>query len=186
MTEIDETIGKVENLYRSLTGQEAPELKAPFAPIPAERDPVEHVQEQIERLNQILGVATGQPTAQPQAWTPLVSLWESPEELLLSVDLPGVNRQGLEVSIQGTPQGNVIIVTGRRGPPQAGGATTNGNKLVLLRAEHPIGILRRVIPLPLNVKTDQIASTFQDGVLTIRAPRQQQTTPINARNIPIT
>jgi len=184
MTEIDDTIGKVENLYQSLTGREAPELKAPFAPIPAERDPVEHVQEQIERLNQILGAASGQPSVQPQAWTPLVSLWESPEEILLSIDLPGVSRQGLEVSIHGSPQGNVIIVTGRRGPP--GGANNNNSKLVLLRAEHPIGVLRRVIPLPLNVKTEQISSTFQDGVLTIRAPRQEQSTAINSRTIPIT
>jgi len=182
MIEIDDTIGKVENLYRSLTGQEAPELKAAFAPIPAERDPVEHVQEQIEKLNQLLGAASGQPNAQPQGWTPLVSVWEQGDELLLSIDLPGVNRQGLEVNLQGTPQGNVIIVAGRRSAPKA---TTGGAKLVPLRVEHAIGVLRRVIPLPLNVKAEQITSTFQDGVLTIRIPRQPQATTSNARSIPV-
>ncbi|WP_394837334.1 Hsp20/alpha crystallin family protein [Pendulispora rubella] len=186
MTEIEDTIGKVENLYRSLTGQEAPELKAPFAPIPAERDPVEHVQEQMERLNHLLGTASGQPTAQqqqqPQGWTPLLSLWETNEELLLAIDLPGVNRQGVEVNIQGTPQGSVLIVTGRRQPP----TTNNGGKLVPLRVEHPIGVLRRVIPLPLTAKTEQITSTLQDGVLLVRIPRQPQATASNARPIPIT
>jgi len=183
MIEIDDTIGKVENLYRSLTGQEAPELKAPFAPIPAERDPVDHVQEQMERLNQLLGTASGQPNAQqPQGWTPVVSVWETNEELLLSIDLPGVNRQAIEVNIQGTPQGNVLIVTGRRQPP----TTSNGSKLVALRVEHAIGVLRRVIPLPLTAKTEQITSTLQDGVLLVRIPRQAQATQSNARPIPIT
>jgi len=181
MTEIEDTIGKVENLYRSLTGQEAPELKAPFAPIPAERDPVEHVQEQIERLNQLLGQASGQESTRTQAWVPAVSLWESTDEILVSIDLPGVNRQGLEVSVQGSAQGNAIILTGRRGPP----GQANGTKLLLLRAEHPIGVVRRVIPLPFNVRTEQMTATLQDGVLTVRVPRQPQATASSARTIPI-
>jgi HSP20 family protein len=183
MTEIDDTIGKVENLYRSLTGQEAPELKAPFAPIPAERDPVEHVQEQMERLNQLLGAASGQPNTQPQSWQPVLSLWETSEELLLSIDLPGVTRQNIEVNIQATPQANVLIVTGRRVAPTT---TNNGGKLAPLRVEHPIGVLRRVIPLPLTAKTEQITSTLQDGVLLVRIPRQPQPTASSPRSIPIT
>ncbi len=178
MTEIDDTIVKVESLYRSLTGHEAPEITKPHAPIPAESDPIQHVQEQMDRLTLLLStpsVPSSSINAQPQAWVPAVNLWETQEELLVHVDLPGIKRQNLELNTQG----NVLIISGRRTPPEQ-----NGSKLSLLRAETPTGLFRRAIPLPGTVRTEQATATLVDGVLTVRIPReaQQQQQP---RAVPI-
>ncbi|HWL84830.1 MAG TPA: Hsp20/alpha crystallin family protein [Polyangiaceae bacterium] len=180
MTEaIDDTIVKVESLYRSLTGREVPELKNPHAPIPAESDPIEHVQEAMDRLAQLLadGGTSQRPNANPAAqnWIPTLSLWESAEEVLVAIDLPGVKRQGLELTVQG----NLLMVSGRRTPAEA-----NGTKFSLVRAENATGTFRRAIPLPGQMKTEQATATLQEGVLTVRIPREvvTQTAP---RPVPI-
>ena len=48
MVEIEEAIGQVENLYRTVTGRELPQQDT--VPIPPERDPADYVNEQVERL----------------------------------------------------------------------------------------------------------------------------------------
>ncbi len=45
-TEIEQTIGRMEQLYQALTGSTLPRTAAPNAPIPAEKDPAEHVDRQ--------------------------------------------------------------------------------------------------------------------------------------------
>jgi HSP20 family protein len=158
MTDFDDAIGKVETLYRTLTGHEPPNSEATYAPIPAERDPALHVQEQMERLTRLLG-GTGRQAFTAQ-WAPPVSLWESRDELLICVDLPAVPRDQLEVGLQG----NNLVVSGRRTPP-------GGEELRLVRAEHGIGPFRRVIPLPVTARTEQMNAWLKDGVLSIRIPR---------------
>ena len=167
---------KVENLYRAVTGRDVPESKAPHAPIPAERDPVEHVQEQMDRLTQLLST-TGSPSVVQSTWIPPMSVWESPEETLVCLDLPGVTRQGLEVNVQA----NVIVVTGRRQPPQATGPT----KLELRRAEQPMGVFRRMVPMPPQARPEQMTAALSDGALTLRIPRDPQATQ-SVRNVPVT
>lgn len=46
---IDESIARVERLYTTITGRRPPQQHG-MAPIPPERDPFVHVEEQLERL----------------------------------------------------------------------------------------------------------------------------------------
>src|SRR5512142_2958619 len=54
-TGLDETIGRVEHLYRAVTGRDAPPSESVYSPIPVERDPAEYVEEQMTRLLDLLG-----------------------------------------------------------------------------------------------------------------------------------
>src|SRR5215813_1371102 len=47
---IDDAIGQLETVYRAVTGKEAPAADQTYAPIPAEKDPTRHVEEQMTRL----------------------------------------------------------------------------------------------------------------------------------------
>jgi HSP20 family protein len=170
MNEIDDAIGKVETLYRTLTGREAPQVDVPYAPIPAEHDPAQHVQEHMDLLVRLLGGPAREPALATAIWTPTMSVWEGPNELLLCIDLPGVTRDQLEVGLQES----LVVVTGRRIPPDA---TTDASRLRPRSTEQAFGTFRRVIPLPPTVQRDQMTAWLKDGVLWLRIPNELSIPP---------
>ena len=171
---IDTAIEQVERLYRSVTGRDAPPVsEQPYATIPPEKVPEEHVQEQVDRLVETLAsFSTG---GRPQAeWKPPIALWEGREELVIAVDLPGTSR-------------NDVHVTMDRGMLQIHGSrplhrTQNGDGRDLKYVEHPYGKFRRAIPIPLSSRVDQLQANMRDGVLEIRIPKRD---PVEPRNIPV-
>ena len=171
MSEIESAIDRVENLFRAVTGKDAPVTETAYAPIPPEKDPSQHVQEQMERLFQLLG---GQPAAGTAAWAPPIAVWESPTEVLIFADVPGTARDRIELTVQA----NALIISGNRPAPIA-----NGHRLRF--GERAIGEFRRVIPLPLGLKTAELTARLRDGVLEIILPRDASAGVINPRPVPI-
>jgi HSP20 family protein len=168
---IEETIARVDHLYRTVTGREPPSSEVPYAPIPPERDAQQHVEEQLHRLMTVLG---GNPEpALTTTWTPPVSAWEGKKEIVLCVELPGVPREAIEVAVTQ----NLLQVAGHRTAP-----VTTGGEVALRAMERPVGPFRRVIALPLDAQTEQMSAQSKDGVLEIRVPRkangQAQTIPV--------
>ena len=172
---IDETIGQIERLYRTLTGREAPPGgEQPYAAIPPERAPEEHVGEQLDRLVESLGELSGRRSALAP-WTPPVSVWETPKEVLILVDLPGVTREAVKLHVT---QG-MLEVTGERVARPA--SATDSAKLVYL--EHGKGTFRRVMPLPPGVAVDELQAQMKDGVLEVRMPRAAAAS--SAKTVPV-
>jgi HSP20 family protein len=165
MNEIDDAIGKVEILYRTLTGRDAPPADVPYAPIPAEQDPAIYVQEQMDRLMRLVGAAPEAPSPATAMWTPAMSVWEGPTESLVCVDLPGVSRDQLEVGLQGS----LLIVSGRRATPDVLPETS---RFRARSTEQAFGVFRRVIPLPPTAQRDHMTAWLKDGVLWLRIPNE--------------
>lgn len=165
MLEIDEAIGHVENLYTAVTGQPVPKRDTPYAPIPPEVDPAAHVRLEVERLIAALqGIRPPQATAPsiPQPWTPAVSLFESPNDVLVCVDLPGVSREGMSVTIDH----GVLVIEGQRALNQR-----REGEPPRVVAEQPFGPFRRTVLLPSGLKTSDLNAQLKDGVLEVRIPR---------------
>ena len=162
--EIDTTIASVERLYRAVSGRTANGVET--APIPPEKDVAKHVDEQVDKL---LGALTKVPArAAPvaprpvvPAWAPPVSIFSRKDEVIITVDLPGVSRD--DVTVTATPL--AVAVSGRR-PIPFNEAETRVN-----RAESPLGAFRREIPLPPDVSVTELTASLKDGVLELRAPR---------------
>lgn len=131
----------------------------------------------MDRLTQLLATTGGPSAAVQSTWVPALSVWESPEETMMCLDLPGVTRQSLEVNVQAS----VIVVTGRRQPP----TTTGASKLELRRTEQPLGLFRRIVPMPPHARPEQVTAALSDGTLTLRIPRDPQTTA-SVRSVPVT
>jgi HSP20 family molecular chaperone IbpA len=164
MRELDEAIHRVEDLYRSLTGHDAPATEAPYAPIPPERDPVEFVDAQLERLLRALpGTAPARPVA---SFAPPMTVAQSGDELAISVDLPGVARESVEVSITQ----NLLLIAGERALQQRAGAVESWR---VHASERPLGRFRRALALPPGALVDQLSAEMKDGVLEIRVPCPQ-------------
>jgi HSP20 family protein len=160
---IDNAIDQVERLFRSVTGRDTPPVgDQPYAAIPPEKNPEEHVQEQIDRLMEKLSELSGSPGV-GSAWSPPVSLWEGKDEVVITVDIPGVPREAVQVTVN---RGLIEIAGARqvRAPEEDPGST-------LKYLEHPFGKFRRTLPLPLGAHTEGLEARVKDGVLEIWIPR---------------
>jgi HSP20 family protein len=164
---IDESIGRLEHLYRTVTGREAPSGEATYAPIPAEKDPTQHVEKQLDRLLKLLNPIELDRQLGP-AWNPPVSVWDNDSEILINVDLPGVARDQVGI----VTHGKLLTITGSRRAP-------DGADFRLRSAECAIGPFRRSILLASITRAVEPKAEMKDGVLEIRIPKEpaQVTTP---------
>jgi HSP20 family protein len=158
--ELDDAIGQVSQLYRTLTGREMPTSDAPYAPIPAEKDPVQHVQEQMDRLLGLLNGPSPNSNGGTTPWAPPITIYESATEIIVAMDVPGATRDRVDVHLEG----GMLVVSGQRVPQLADGQS-------LRHAEVRFGAFRRVVPLPPGLVTIDMTARIDSGVLEVRIPR---------------
>jgi HSP20 family protein len=97
-------------------------------------------------------------------WTPAVDLLESPTEVQVDVDLPGIDPVLVEVSLTG----NMLTVQGpkRTHIPPPGG--------VVHLSERMQGPFQRSIPMPTPVIADSVSAELKNGVLQIRLMKSEK------------
>jgi HSP20 family protein len=103
-----------------------------------------------------------------RTWVPRVDIREGADGLTLLVDLPGLGKD--EVTI--TLENNVLTVAGER--KFVADETANET---YHRLERPYGAFTRSFTLGPTVRTDKVEATFQDGVLSIQLPKQEESKP---------
>jgi HSP20 family protein len=156
---LEQTIERVEKLYSALTGARPPQANGPHAPIPPETDPVRHVEHQIERL--VRSLATIEATsARPPTWVPRLSMWEADAAIAITIDVPGVQRDQIEI----TADDRTLMVRGYR--------RTQWDDLrpAWLDVETPAGAFARLVVLPARIDPEKVTVALRDGVLAISAP----------------
>jgi HSP20 family protein len=136
--------------------------------------PIHALQDELHRLiDRYRGHVPGMGHAAPGTWSPAVDLYETPEEIGLWVDLPGVEPSAVEVSITG----QTLTLRGER-PAEPTGTSARGRH----RAERPAGPFLREIELGADVDPDAARAEASLGVLHIRLPKVQAERP---KTIPI-
>ena len=94
-------------------------------------------------------------------WTPAADVYNREGEYLIAVDLPGVSREGLDISLSD----DRLFIRGERPPDAEAGE----------RTERPVGrFLRKFGPLPPTVDQKSISAEYRDGVLRLRLPKRKQ------------
>jgi HSP20 family protein len=96
---------------------------------------------------------------------PMVNIFETKDGYALEAEMPGVNKGGLEITLEG----NGITILGRRAAE-----TVNGE--FLLR-ERSAADYRRVFELDPAIDTGKISATMEQGVLTLALPKSEQVKP---------
>ena len=102
-------------------------------------------------------------------WIPATDVYESEDEYTLALDLPGITREGLDVSLD---EGRLTI-RGERAPAPEG--------VVARRAERPAGRFARSFTLPEAVDRQSISADYKDGVLRLRLPKRKEQPPQRVR-----
>ena len=107
-----------------------------------------------------------------QAWAPAVDISERPDAYLVTVELPGVGTEDLEITFQ---DGLLTIQGERHFAHDSAGEKVH-------RVERRYGAFRRSITLPSHVQPDKIEASAQDGVLLILVPKAEE---VHAKRIPV-
>jgi HSP20 family protein len=171
MINVDAALSDVARIYRSITGRELPRSPAPVAPIPPERDPRRVAQDALEQLAGLLQRHAPPGNELPRTM-PLVDCWESPDELCLVIDLPGVERSSVQVRLEG----GALLVSGRRERHAPEGARPAA-------LERPLGVYERRILLPHGITAEPLSASLSEGVLRLRLSRKQG--PLSTRSISV-
>lgn len=97
-------------------------------------------------------------------WTPRVDVREEQERYLVEVDLPGMNRENVEV----TMDNDVLTISGERK------FESEKEDEKVYRRERFCGKFTRSMTFPGDVDFEKIEAAFKDGVLRIEIPKSEQ------------
>jgi len=99
-----------------------------------------------------------------KAFSPRVDIFETPSELLLFADLPGVSPQDIDLRYE---RGELHL-RGKVAPPQP-------RPLVL--EEFETGEFQRVFQIHESIDATKIEAEHKNGVLTVHLPKQESVKP---------
>ena len=97
---------------------------------------------------------------------PAIDVYEKDNEVVVKAQLPGCKKEDIEVTIQD----NVLTIKAER--KQEEEVEDEG----YYRREISYGTIVRTVPLPVPVDEEKVTAKFEDGVLTIRAPKLEEAT----------
>lgn len=100
-------------------------------------------------------------------WTPRMDLTENDGTYTVRMDLPGLTKKDIEVTLQD----NRLVVSGERKEE----TTEEGEGY--RRQERHVGSFYRSCVFPLPVNDDDVDATFASGVLTVRVRKTEEVQP---------
>lgn len=109
--------------------------------------------------------STNNQAVREQYVAPEVNIYETKEGYVLQAEMPSVNRQGLEITLEG----NEITLVGRR--------TVEPAKGEALFRERGVADFRRVFELDPAIDTAKISASMEQGVLTLTLPKSERVKP---------
>ena len=122
------------------------------------------------RMSRLMGDVAGSVIGTP---FPPVNVWADDDHAVVSVEVPGVPSEDLDISVEN----DVLTVRGSRTPE----SLEEGERY--RRHERGHGVFARRVALPFAVEADQVKADYEHGVLRIELPRAEASKP---RKIEIT
>ncbi|MEE9219135.1 MAG: Hsp20/alpha crystallin family protein [Acidobacteriota bacterium] len=131
----------------------------------AKLDPYRELAIIKERMNRLFESAMGRTEFGSEgggvSWTPRADIYETDNEIIVNVEIPGVPRDAFEVRMAD----NTLILEGKR-PPEKG-----LKEEAYHRVECSCGPFVRRFSLPASVSVDQVKARYERGVLSVRLPK---------------
>jgi HSP20 family protein len=115
--------------------------------------------------------ATG---ASTPAWAPALDITERKDAYLVTVELPGVKLDDLEITLED----GLLTIQGERH------VAHDSSEEQVHRVERSSGAFRRSITLPAHVMADEVEASMEDGVLRILVPKAEEAKPKRIQVIP--
>ena len=98
-------------------------------------------------------------------WTPALDLYQDNDNIVAVVELPGLRKEDLEISLQD----GTLTISGERkeGTVKEGAA----------RTERFTGKFRRSVTLPAQVDVNKVSASYKDGILMVTLPKAEEAKP---------
>ena len=103
--------------------------------------------------------------AAEQFVAPVATVLETEDGYTLQVEMPGVNKEGLEMWVEN----NELTIVGRRSLPSVAGT--------LLHRESRRENFRRAFELDPSIDASKISAKIEQGVVTLTLPKAEQVKP---------
>lgn len=112
----------------------------------------------------VTGTAQRQ-NGQAPTWSPPVDIYETKDAYVLCAEMPGVRKDGLDITVEGT----TLTLVGHRAENQVPGT-------VVHRESKPADY-RRVFELDPTIDTAKIRARVEQGVVTVELPKAERVKP---------
>ena len=109
---------------------------------------------------------SGRQTQLFSGWTPALDLYQNNDNVVAIVELPGMRKEDIEISLQD----GMLTIAGERN-------AESGQENGAARTERFTGKFRRSITLPTRVDANKVNATYKDGILTVTLPKAEEAKP---------
>jgi HSP20 family protein len=129
-------------------------------------DPLKELAAVRERMNNLFESALARTNFDADgdigAWTPAADVYETEEELVLALELPGLDPTGIDLRVE---EGSLLVQGDRS--MQGGGAGEQFH-----RVERSYGKFARRFPLPPQADRGSVSAVYRDGVLRVKVGKR--------------
>lgn len=138
----------------------------------SEGDPFQELEKIQRRMNQMFrntfrqalpGSGLGAAMPKSLLYEPDLDIKEAPDYYLVNLDIPGMDKDKINVEVNE----NFISISGERKFEKEESDDQSG----FFQMERSFGSFHRTIPLPGNVKSDEVTAQYDKGVLTLKLPK---------------
>ena len=138
-------------------------------------NPSREFEDIYDRMGQLMNFAFGLTPAAlaDMPWVPLADLSETDDAYVVKAELPGVNKDQVNVQLQDRE----LVISGEIPEPE------NGNGSRRHRSSRRTGQFELRTYLPGDVNADAVTAQLSDGILTVTVPKSEAAKP---RKIEIT
>ena len=102
-----------------------------------------------------------------QSWVPALDVWETDEEIVYALDLPGIPEDEISVELDD----GALTTTGERDQTQ------QVSDERFYRFERRYGTFSRTFGVPHGVTEDDVRADYKNGVLEVHVRKPEQTKP---------
>lgn len=130
---------------------------------------VDTVAAEIDRaFNRFFGAeGNGKSETESAAWRPRVDIRESKDDFVLTMDLPGLSKDDINIHYED----DTLRVEGERK------REASGNGAEYLRSERVYGKFSREFKVNTSVQSDKIEAEFKNGLLSLCLPKAEEAKP---------
>jgi HSP20 family protein len=139
----------------------------PFQDLRSAQDEMAQMSPMLAHALGLHGQQQGSGRATTTAWAPALDISERKDAYLVTVELPGVELDDVQI----TMEGSLLSIQGERH------VAHDSSEQQFHRVERRYGAFRRSITLPAHVVADAVQATVEDGVLQILVPKMEEAIP---------
>ena len=105
--------------------------------------------------------------SQEAGWSPAVDIYENKDSLVIKAELPGIEQDKIDVSVQG----DLLTIKGERKKE------SEVKEENYYRLERVSGSFQRSFTLPANVDATKISAAYKGGILELKVPKAEEAKP---------